>query len=315
LLLNLLESLKIEYQNTTGFQSISNFKNSLNSLVYLYNIKKNIQVLNTLNFNLNDLKFLLTTDEEPPIKDNLFDLILKIFIKLNIKDTINLNNYILNTIFKPKAIYSFENDFAYVYLKALHKFSNLCIIKVIKMLKDFFIYKDLIQHDYLDNCNLHRNNVYIIKLLLAKMIKGDHNNNNNYAALINLLLIVKDPIYLYNILNTNLKIYIEKVLQIFQFIKNPDYDIQSYSSIYDSIFQDKKINKEAKASLKLLKFKNFYSRDKLNELSNLISSLDHNNTYYNLNIIEESKEDEDFDEDALILNIFNNKEPLLNFIN
>ena len=155
----------------------------------------------------------------------------------------------------------------------------------------------------------------------------------------NLLLYVKDPIYLYNILLYDLKIYIQNILAILDIIHKPDLHCDTYKTFIEFLLY--KHNTFAADWTKpliykgwgfslyntnrpLIKQKNldkinvnyFFSYATIIELNNSISNLDQYNGFFNLdnfNLNNISQNCLNFDTELNLLDLFNFNKLLYNF--
>jgi len=101
------------------------------------------------------------------------------------------------------------------------------------MLKQFNALKHVIFDIYLNNYNFNKSNIDILKDLCFFAYKNVQNNNFKHLALMNLLLYVKDPIYLYNVLLYDLNIYIQNILTILDIIHKPEL----HNDVYDTFIE------------------------------------------------------------------------------
>jgi len=124
-----------------------------------------------------------------------------------------------------------ENSF--LFFDEIFNTLNTGILKINDMLNKLMHIKHLI-NIYLNFCKKGINNLQIIKELYFLLYKN--NNNLAYMQLINLLLYIKDPIYLYNILLTDIKCYVDLVLDLYDILQNVCED---NSNIYHENFQGK----------------------------------------------------------------------------
>ena len=222
-------------------------------------------------------------------------------IEKNINYLPKLNQYIINCNYNNNLIY---NIYDTNYINTFNSLFNSLISHILKvngMFDSLNMLKEYIEI-YLNHCEFNKNNLQIIKDLYFIIYK---NKNNKYLSLINLLLYIKDPIYLYNILTIDLKIYIDKLLLILNKIKNPDFNINIYTRFITFLmhknsdlnisvsFNPLKFNNKNNLSLITIdelentKVQDFYSFDSIILLNNAISNLDQyiNNGYFNFNLI------------------------------
>jgi hypothetical protein len=124
-----------------------------------------------------------------------------------------------------------ENSF--LFFDEIFNTLNIGILKINDMLNKLMHIKHLI-NIYLKFCKKGINNLQIIKELYFLLYKN--NNNLAYMQLINLLLYIKDPIYLYNILLTDIKCYVDLVIDLYDILQNVCEDD---SNIYHKNLQGK----------------------------------------------------------------------------
>jgi hypothetical protein len=96
------------------------------------------------------------------------------------------------------------------------------------MLNQFNVFRELIVDIYLNHYD--DNKIKILKNLYFFLYKDIQSNNRfKYLALMNLLLYVKDPIYLYNILLCDLKGYVKNITNILDIIHKPEMHNNTYN--------------------------------------------------------------------------------------
>lgn len=127
-------------------------------------------------------------------------------------------------------------------LHSIFQFLNLHILKLNYMLKTLIYFKNLLKNIYLNFCTGNVNNVQILNKMKTQLIK--EKDNFMYIDLINILVYVKDPIYLYNILSIDVQLYLNVLLDIYSNIKEPDKGTQLYDEIIKLSMLDKKKKKK-----------------------------------------------------------------------
>lgn len=192
-------------------------------------------------------------------------------------------------------------------LNSIFQFLNLHILKLNYMLKTLIYFKKLLKNIYLSFCTGNVNNVQILNKMKIQLIK--EKDNFMYIDLINILIYVKDPIYLYNILSIDVQLYLNALLDIYSNIKEPDKETQFYDEIIKLSMLDKNKKKQYKHTNTDLhpfynglifnenllriedremyldnKLSDFFTLNKIDNLKGLISSLMmyQNNGFFNL---------------------------------
>lgn len=279
----------------------------------------NINYINTLFTNLNkkqwdkklfinfSIKNLFTMEEAPELLYKIFNILnndnivsqidykKNFYVDKELNYLPKLNNYIFNNNFNCNLKYNFYDVPFFSTFYCLLNSLNIHILKINYMLNSLKILNNLINNIYLNLCYTNINNVRIIQQLYNLLIKEQ--GNKQYIELINILLYIKDPIYLYNILTEDLKNYIKFVLQIYDIMAKPDYNKNKYELIkkllvlnnnhiylehpligsldYDWKFADGK-------KIQDLKIWAIFSTEKIQLLDYCISNLDNYKGYFNL---------------------------------
>jgi len=186
-------------------------------------------------------------------------------IILNYGTEKNNNNVFLFFNFNNKNIKSF---FSLIYTKLYdYFFLSSVMVKKLENLKYFIsLYMDLLRL-YNNNKNL------VIKALfrqsVCNMIKVDD------LYLINLLLNVKNPLLLYNLIALDLNIFLTNIFNIKNIIDNPSYNKVLYKKLLNQ-FINKPSNIECNCNES---FESFFSLNDLSVLSHNILSLDNYITF------------------------------------
>jgi hypothetical protein len=153
----------------------------------------------------------------------------------------------------------------------------------------------------------------------------------------NLLLYVKDPIYLYNILTVDLKLYVQNILKILDIIHQPDFNTSNYSNFLKYLmFKKVKFGENwtqpisyngwsfnlynmkkpfiSPSDIEYTNVNNFFSINNIILLNQCISDLDCYNGYFNIDLLLNSDINY-FENEFNILNIFNIEKLLKDFNN
>ena len=145
----------------------------------------------------------------------------------------NLNIYINKCNYNNNLIYNiYDSNFVNTF-DVLFNSLNVHILKANYMLNQFNTFKQVISDIYLNHYDFNKTNINILKDLYFIVYNKVEQNNFKYLALMNLLLYVKDPIYLYNILLYDLKIYIQNILAILDIIHKPDLHCDTYKTFIE----------------------------------------------------------------------------------
>jgi hypothetical protein len=145
-----------------------------------------------------------------------------------------LKDSILKSNYNSKLFYNMDGkENSFLFFDEIFNTLNTGILKINDMLNKLMHIKHLI-NIYLNFCKKGINNLQIIKELYFLLYKN--NNNLAYMQLINLLLYIKDPIYLYNILLTDIKCYVDLVIDLYDILQNVCED---NSNIYHENFKGK----------------------------------------------------------------------------
>lgn len=233
--------------NKFSLNYLSLFK-SLNKL----NIHKSWKYSLGLAFNnknlfayFNGFDYLMDIKQMFPLENNL----------PNLTNYITLSNYNNNNKYNLNLTLTYDNTLDTLY--SIFQFLNLHILKLNYMLKTLIYFKTLLNNVYLNFCTGNVNNVQILNKIKTQLINKEK-NNFMYIDLINILIYVKDPIYLYNILSIDVQLYLNALLDIYNIIQQPD----KVTKVYDGIT---KLSLLKKHTHKNIYFHPFYKGWKFNE--------------------------------------------------
>lgn len=250
----------------------------------------------------------------------------------------NLNIYINKCNYNNDVIYNiYDLNFINTF-DSLFDALNVHILKANYMLNQFNTFKQVIIDVYLKYYDV--NKINILRDLYFFLYKNTQSTDKfKYLALINLLLYVKDPIYLYNILICDLKIYIQNIISILDIIHKPESHNDTYDSFLEflmykhktliegwtqplkhkgwsfSLYNTDRYNIKQK-KIDKINVSYFFSYATVINLNNSISNLDQYNGFFNLdkfNIETLNQNYFNFDEEFNILEMFNINKLLYNF--
>lgn len=275
--------------------------------------------------------------------------LLRNYTELESKDLFylpNLNAYINKCNFNNDLIYNiYDCNFINTF-DTLFNSLNMHILKANYMLTQLNTFKHILNDIYLNYYNIDKSNLHILKDLYFDLSKKNQNMtmdvNFKYLSLLNLLLYVKDPIYLYNILTFDLKIYIKNILSILDIIHKPENHNDTYKSLIEFLMYKhvtltenwteplwykgwsfNSNNSNSKFFKKLDKIDKinvsyFFSYGTIIDLNNAISNLDQYNGYFNLDnfnleLIKLNKHQIYFKQEFNLLDMFNINKLLYHF--
>lgn len=220
----------------------------------------------------------------------------------------NLTNYIIqcnynnvnNNKYNLNLTLTCDNTLDTLY--SIFQFLNLHILKLNHMLKTLIYFKTLLKNIYLNFCTGNINNVQILNKMKIQLNKEQ--NNFMYIDLINILIYIKDPIYLYNILSIDVQLYLSALLDIYNIIQEPDKTTKVYDEVIKLsmlkkhtrknthfhpfykgwTFNENFLENKEKDTYLNNKLSDFFSTNKIDALNGLISSLTsyQNNGFFNL---------------------------------
>ena len=232
------------------------------------------------------------------VDKHLFDFFLNIYIKsdlntndffLKLKNSIYFHNYENISKFFNKFSFEFCNlkdGLTYIYNSFYNYFYKAFFL--LNLLEKF----NKILNLYFSFFNDKNNNKFLILNELIEKVKSD----KDHLFLINLLLNVKDPIYLYNILYLDFNIYISNIINVRKVLNKVDYESDKFNLYFNNFIND---NSNLDMIGENYYFNNFFSNDNINLLNYHFSILD-NYVYYNKGFFNFDK----FNKDIIITNIY-----------
>ncbi len=158
----------------------------------------------------------------------------------------NLTNYIIQCNYNNENINKYNLNVTLTYdntldtLYSIFQFLNLHILKLNHMLKTLLYFKKLLKNNYLDFCTGNVNNIKILNKMKIQLNK--EKDNFMFLDFINILIYVKDPIYLYNILSIDVQLYLNALIDIYNIINAPNKDTKVYQEILKLSMLNKQIN-------------------------------------------------------------------------
>lgn len=267
--------------------------------------------------------------------------LLKNTLELESKDLYylpNLNTYVNKCNYNNDLIYNIYDCNFIDTFNTLFNGLNTHILKANYMLTQLNVFKLIINDIYLNYYSVDKSNLNIFKELNLVLYQTNQSKDINFKhlSLLNLLLYVKDPIYLYNILVFDLKIYIKNIIAILDIIHKPEMHNETYKTYINFLMYKHVILTETWTDPLWYKgwafdqsnYKNFKKLDKMDninvnyffsystiiDLNNAISNLDQYNGYFNLSkfngdIIFQNHFEQEFN----LLDMFNNNKLLYHF--